>query len=110
MKKTVNKCHKVILIGDCHAWNCAQKLSNYLGTSYEVIGYVSPGAGLEVITNLAKKELDQLTQEDQVVVCGGANNISKNNSMKGSRRQTRWRREKAFSDSRISVILVMKGS
>jgi len=25
----------------------------------EVIGYVSPGAGLEVITNLVNKELDQ---------------------------------------------------
>ena len=36
-----------------------------------------------MITNLANKELDKLTQEDLVVVCGGANNISKNNSMKG---------------------------
>ena len=33
MKKTVNKCHKIILIGDSHARDCAQKLSNYLGTS-----------------------------------------------------------------------------
>jgi hypothetical protein len=54
-----------------------------IDNSYEVIGYVSPGAGLEVITNLAYKELDHLSQEDLVVVCGGANNISKNNSMKG---------------------------
>ena len=36
-----------------------------------------------MITNLANKELDHLTQEYLVVVCGGANNISKNNSMKG---------------------------
>ena len=82
-KKTGNKCHKIILIGDSHARECAQKLSNYLDNYYEVIGYVSPGAGLEVITNLANKELDHLSQEDLVVVCGGANNISKNNSMKG---------------------------
>ena len=83
IKKTGNKCHRVILIGDSHARDCAPKLSNYLDTSYEVIGYVSPGAGLEVITNLANKELDHFTQEDLVVVCGGANNISKNYSMKG---------------------------
>lgn len=36
-----------------------------------------------MITNVANKELDHLSQEDLVVVCGGANNISKNNSMKG---------------------------
>ena len=82
-KKPRNKCHKVTLIGDSHARECAQKLSNYVNNSYEVIGYVSPGAGLEVITNLANTELDQLSQEDLVVVCGGANYISKNNSMKG---------------------------
>jgi len=57
-KKPRNKCHKVILIGDSHARECAQKLSNYLNNSYEVIGYVSPGAGLKVISNLANKELD----------------------------------------------------
>ena len=83
IKKTGNKCHKVILIRDSHARDCAPKLSNYLDTSYEGIGYVSPGTGLEVITDLANKELDHLTQEDLVVVCGGANNISKNKSMKG---------------------------
>jgi hypothetical protein len=38
---------------------------------------------INLLTNLANKELDQLTQEDLVAVCGGANNISKNNSMKG---------------------------
>jgi hypothetical protein len=41
-KKTGNKCHRVILIGDSHARDCAPKLSNYLDTSYVVIGYVSP--------------------------------------------------------------------
>jgi hypothetical protein len=82
-KKSGNKCHKIIMIGDSHARDCAQKLSNYQDNSYEVIGYVSPGAGLEVITNSANKELDHLSQDDLVVVCGGSNNISKNNSMKG---------------------------
>ena len=48
------KDHK-ILIGDSHARDCTEKLSNYLGNSYEVTGYVNPSTGLEVITNSAKK-------------------------------------------------------
>ena len=32
------KKHKVILIGDSHARSCAEKLSGYIGTAYEVTG------------------------------------------------------------------------
>jgi hypothetical protein len=63
--------------GDSHARECAEKISNYLGNSYEVTGYVNPSTDLEVITNSAKKETDHMTQKDVVIVCGGANNISK---------------------------------
>jgi hypothetical protein len=48
-----------------------------------VTGYVSSGAGLEVITDTARKEIDGLTKEDVVVVLGGTNNIAKNESEKG---------------------------
>jgi hypothetical protein len=82
-RKLKNEDHKVILIGDSHARECAEKISNYLGNSYEVTGYVNPGTGLEVITNSAKKEIDRLTQKDVVIVCGGANNVSKNELIKG---------------------------
>ena len=75
--------HKAILIGDSHARGCAEKLSSYLGNAYEVTGYVSPNTGLDVITNSAKEEIEQLTQKDIVIVCGGTNNISKNESNKG---------------------------
>jgi len=71
------------LIGDSHARECAQKISNHLGNSYAVTGYVTPGTGLEVITRSAKKKLDRLSQKDVVIVCGGANNINKNESVKG---------------------------
>jgi hypothetical protein len=30
------KDHKIILIGDSHARECAEKISNYLGNSHEV--------------------------------------------------------------------------
>jgi len=51
------------LIGYSHAKECAQKISDHLGNSYEVTGYVNPGTSLEVITHSAKKELDYLTQK-----------------------------------------------
>ena len=84
------KKHKAILIGDSHARGCAEKLSSYLGNDYEVTGYVSPNTGLEVITNSAKEEIEQLTQNDIVIVCGGTNNISKNESKTGLRHVTHF--------------------
>lgn len=32
---------------------------------------------LEEITNIARKEIDELTKKDMVVIWGGANNIAK---------------------------------
>jgi len=55
-----------------------------------VIGYVSPNTGLEVITGFAKEDIEQLTQNDIVTVCGGTNNISKNESNKGLRHVTQF--------------------
>jgi hypothetical protein len=55
------KDHKVILIGDSCTRECAEKISNYLGNSYEVTGYVNPSTDLEVITNSEKKEIDHNT-------------------------------------------------
>jgi hypothetical protein len=72
-KRTLKKKdHKVTLIGDSHARECAERISNYLGNFYEVTGYVNSGTGLEVITNSAKKEIDHMTPKDVVIVCGGA--------------------------------------
>jgi len=43
-----------------------------------------------IITNSAKKEIEHMTQKDVVTVCGGANNISKNESNKGLKRITQF--------------------
>jgi lysophospholipase L1-like esterase len=37
-----------------------------------------PGARLEIITNLADKEVSTLGKSDKVIIMGGANDISKN--------------------------------
>ena len=84
------KVHKVILIGDSHARGCAEKISNYLRNSYEVTGYVNPVTSLEVITHSAMKEIDCMTPKYVVIVCGGSNNISKNQSIKGLKQVTQF--------------------
>lgn len=38
---------------------------------------------MEVITNSAREEIDHFTKDDVVIVCGGANNIAKNDLSKG---------------------------
>jgi hypothetical protein len=40
------------------------ELTHHLGSTFEVMGYVRPGNGLEVITGMAKNEIDGLTKED----------------------------------------------
>jgi lysophospholipase L1-like esterase len=42
-----------------------------------------PGAGLQNITNLAKSEVTTLTKSDMVTVCGGSNDVYRNESQIG---------------------------
>lgn len=42
-----------------------------------------PGAGLQQITDLAKKDVTTLTNSDTVVICGGSNDVSRNMSQVG---------------------------
>jgi hypothetical protein len=74
---------KIIIIGDSHAKGCAATITHNLRRTFEVTGYVKTGMGLEEITNIARKEIDELTKKDMVVFWGGANNIAKNESQKG---------------------------
>jgi hypothetical protein len=69
---------KIIVIGDSHAKGCAANIKFELEKTAEVIGYVSPGSKLENITNIANKEINELTKKDIVVIWGGANDIAKN--------------------------------
>ena len=43
-----------------------------------------------MITNSAKEEIGHMTQDDVVTVCGGANNISKNESTSGLKYVTQF--------------------
>jgi hypothetical protein len=38
-----NKVHKVLILGDNHAGECASEVRNQLNNEYEVSGFINPG-------------------------------------------------------------------
>jgi hypothetical protein len=58
----INK-RKVIILVDSHARGFAAEISRDLGTNFEVMGKVMPGARLEQRTKLAEKEAMELWKE-----------------------------------------------
>jgi lysophospholipase L1-like esterase len=76
---------RILLIGDSHVRGCSSELAKYLGQEYQVSGTFMPGSRLRNITKLAKKEITGFTKEDLVIIWGGANDVNKNDSIKGLR-------------------------
>ena len=74
------KSYKTLMTGDSHVRNCATELQHNLGANYEVSSFVKAGAGMDAIVNTARDEIKNLRSEDVVVVWGGANGVSKNNT------------------------------
>ena len=70
------------MIIEHHARNCPAELQNSLCVTFEISGFVKPGAGLSVNTDAAKGEIEILNSEDVVVLWVGGNDVSKNNSNK----------------------------
>jgi hypothetical protein len=83
--ETKPKKKKIIIIGDSHTRGCAREISNYLGKEFEVSGTVMSGSGLANITALAYEEILNLTSDDAVVIWGGSNDVSKNETSLGLR-------------------------
>jgi hypothetical protein len=81
--ETKPKKQKIIIIGNSHARGCARKISNCLGKEFEVTRTVMPGAGLAHITTLAHGETPNLSPDDAVVIWGGSNDVSKNETSLG---------------------------
>lgn len=65
------------------AWQ--QNSTATLGKSFEVTGTIMAGSGLNHITSLASREISQLQRDEFIIVCGGANDINKNESKTGLR-------------------------
>jgi len=54
-----------------------------MGREYSISSNFMPGARLQSITKLAKCEIDTLTRSDTVIVCGGSNDVCRNESQTG---------------------------
>ena len=74
---------KIVVNGDSHSRGLASELKNYLGHEYSISGTIIPGACLNNITQLAKNELKNLTRNDTIIVCGGSNDVYKNEMQSG---------------------------
>ena len=72
-----------MVIGDSHSCGLASELQSYLGHEYSILGTIIPGAHLNNTTQLAKKELTNLTRKDAVIVWGGSNDVYKNETQTG---------------------------
>jgi lysophospholipase L1-like esterase len=77
-KSLQKKKRKIVVVGDSFTRGMASELLHNLGSAFEVIGCVKPVPDMEVITDMAKKEISSLTKEDMVVIWGGANDIATN--------------------------------
>jgi hypothetical protein len=79
--KSLNKVkHKVLLIGDSHARNCAHLLQDNFNSDSKVSSFVKPGARMNEVINTVREELKTLSSDLLVVVRGGVNYIRKNNT------------------------------
>jgi len=79
--ESLNKAkYKVLIIGDSHARNCATIMQDNFSIDYKFSSFVKPGALMSEITKIAREELNSLKSDALVVLWGGANDISKNNT------------------------------
>jgi quinolinate synthase len=77
--------HTVVLIGDSHIRNCADMTKDNLNKMYNVIGFVKPGADINILSSSVESMFSSLTHDDVIVFSGGKKDIGKNNSKEGLR-------------------------
>ena len=84
----------ILLIGDSHVRNCAKYLQHNLDEDYEVSGFAKPGANMEEIVNTVRKDIQTLKKNDVVILWGGSNDVSKNNTSETIRQLSKFVEEK----------------
>jgi lysophospholipase L1-like esterase len=77
---TLKKDQKMLIIGDSHTRLWTQNVKSYIKENFHVQGLVKPGAGVDIIVTTANSDITSLTKNDVVIVCGGANDVAKNNA------------------------------
>jgi hypothetical protein len=98
-KKRFHKCpkcskqrrkHKIIIAGDSHTRGLASNLKHNLNNDFDLNGFVKPGADINMITSSLTVDSKHLTSNDILVLWGGTNDVSKNNSKDGLKSLTEF--------------------
>ena len=74
------KDQKILIIGDSHTRLWTQNVKSHIKENFLVQGLVKPGAGVDVLVTTANSDIASLTKNDVVIICGGANDVAKNNA------------------------------
>ena len=61
------KC-RILKIGDSHVQGHAEILSDNLGHSFNVTGYVKPNTDSDIITTTAKSQSKNMTKNDVIIL------------------------------------------
>jgi hypothetical protein len=77
--------HTKLIIGYSHARECASKVKDNFHETYNVTGIVKPRANVITFRNSVKDTVLTLWNEDVLVFCGDANDVSKSNTKEGLR-------------------------
>ena len=86
--KQKEKKHRIIVIGDSHARGRAAEIKSNLEEDFLVQGIVNLGTGLNTIITSAKRDIQQLSEQNVVEVWGGSMDMGK---MKQNRVLTGYR-------------------
>jgi hypothetical protein len=81
-KSSCMKDHKVLIVGNSYGRNCAANVQTDIRGNFKVQGLVKPGTGTDILLNSANNDIMSLSKSDVLIVCGGANDVRKNNSTK----------------------------
>lgn len=68
---TANNKHRVIILGDGQGRGLRNVLQNLLGSAYDVVSYLKPGAEMSKILEYSMNEISTFTKSDYVIILGG---------------------------------------
>jgi hypothetical protein len=77
--------HKVIILGDSHVRGCLGKLTSILRNGFSLIGISKPNANVSAIVDYKYLKIEKLSKND-VIICGGARYVARNESKEGLRK------------------------
>lgn len=75
--------HNLLLLGDSHLRDFAERLSCSLGNYFSVSGIIKPNADIKGIISTSHTVTNNLTKQDMIIFCGGTRDISRNESKSG---------------------------